>query len=500
VNIDPFLSARGIRKSFGQVEVLHGVDLDLAPGTVTALLGENGAGKSTFVRIIAGDHQPDGGTMSLDGVEERYTVAGARRRGIRLISQEISDAPSLTVAENVVLGSWPRRAGLVDRGAIRAEAREALESLGSGHLDLDAPQSSLRLGERQIVEVARAIRGESKLVIFDEPTAALSDAEAKQLYRVIETLTARGVAVLYITHRLDEVFSIADRVCVLRDGVVAMTAPVSETNTAAVVEAMVGRRVDRVRGETRDLSAAPTLLRAEGIGGDGFDAVDLDVRRGEILGIYGKLGSGVIEVGEALFGARPLPAGRLTLAGTELRPTQPRDAIARGIGYLPPDRAHDGAFLILSVGENLAAPSWGRLAALRAFVSRAVDAAAYGRWHQVLGVRSTGDPRQGLGTLSGGNQQKVLLGRWLEAGSQLLILSEPTRGVDVGAREEIYAVLRGLAAEGTTVIVVSSDYEDIVGVADNALVMVRGRIVARIPHDSISINTLTEAAGGALHV
>lgn len=495
-----YLSARGVRKSFGQVEVLHGVDLDLVPGTVTALLGENGAGKSTFVRIIAGDHQPDGGSLTIDGSDDRYTVAGARKRGIRLISQEISDAAPLTVAENVVLGAWPLRGGIVNRSAVRSEAQLALEALGAGGIDLDALQSSLRLGERQIVEIARAIRGDSKLIIFDEPTAALSDAEAKQLYRVIETLTARGVAVLYITHRLDEVFAIADRVCVLRDGVAALTASVEETSASQVVEAMVGRRVERTRGQTRDLASADPMLQADAITGDGFDEVSFTAHRGEILGIYGKVGAGVIEVGEALFGARDVTAGSLSLDGSPLRLRDPRDAIRQGIGYLPPDRAQDGAFLILPVSENLAAPSWKRLARLRAFLTRATDAAAYGRWHRTLGIRSTGDPRQGLGTLSGGNQQKVLLGRWLEAGSRLLILSEPTRGVDVGAREEIYAVLRELAAGGTTIIIVSSDYEDIVGVADSALVMVRGRIVSRIAHESISINTLTEAAGGALHV
>lgn len=495
-----FLSARGLRKSFGQVEVLHGVDLDLAPGTVTALLGENGAGKSTFVRIIAGDYQPDGGTIRLDGVEERYSVAGARKRGIRLISQEISDAPTLTVAENVVLGAWPTSTGFVNRKAMRSEARQALHALGADDLDLDAIQTSLRLGERQIVEVARAIRGQSKLVIFDEPTAALSDAEAKQLYRVIATLTERGVAVLYITHRLDEVFAIADRVCVLRDGVMAMQTLVAETNAPAVVEAMVGHKVERARGAVRDFTSEAAALQAADLTGPGYSGVSFTAHRGQILGLYGKVGAGVIEVAEALFGTRPIDTGTVALDGAELSLTGPADAIRHGIGYLPPDRARDGAFLILSVAENLTAPSWRRLATAHAFMTRSIDALAYRRWHKPLGVRSTGDPKQNLGTLSGGNQQKVLLGRWLEAGSRVLILSEPTRGVDVGAREEIYAVLRELAGNGTTIIIATSDYEDIVGVADTALVMVRGEIVAHIPHQEITVNSLTEAAGGAIHV
>ena len=496
---NPFLSAVGLRKSFGQVEVLHGVDLDLVPGTVTALLGENGAGKSTLVRILAGDHQPDGGSISLDGNAERYTVAGARRRGIRLITQEISDAPTLTVAENVVLGDWPTVGPWVNRRSIQSDARDALAALDTT-LDLDAIQGTLRLGERQIVEVARAIRGHSKLIIFDEPTAALSDAEAQILYRVIGTLTAKGVAVLYITHRLDEVFAIAHRVVVLRDGVVSLRTPIGDTTPSAVVEAMVGHAVVRTRGQSRSRSEGGAVIEMRDASGDGFHAVSLAAHRGEIIGIYGKVASGVAEVAECLFGIRPVENGEIVLDGVSIRLKGPADAIARGIGYLPPDRARDSAFLILSVAQNLAAPSWRRLAHALTVMTDTIDARAYRRWHESLGVRSTGNPRQALGTLSGGNQQKVLLGRWLEAGSRVLVLGEPTRGVDVGAREEIYALLRQLADAGTTIIVASSDYEDIVGVADNALVMVRGEIVARIPHSSITVSSLTEAAGGAIHV
>jgi ribose transport system ATP-binding protein len=499
MSTDVFLSARGLRKSFGQVEVLHGVDLDLAPGTVTALLGENGAGKSTLVRIIAGDYQPDGGALELDGDPVRYNVAGARKRGIRLISQEISDAPTLSVAENVVLGEWPTRAGLVSRRRWRAAAQSALDVIGTS-LDLDAREGSLRLGERQIVEVARAIRGKSRLVIFDEPTAALSDAEARQLYAVIESLTRQGVAVLYITHRLDEVFEIADRVCVLRDGAMGLVKDVTETSPSEIVEAMVGRAVERVRSAVRDLSDQASVLALKDASAEGFAGVDLSLRQGEILGVYGKVGSGVSELAESLFGDRPLTAGSIEVRGKRASIRSPQDAILAGIGYLPADRARESAFLVLTVAENVAAPSWRRLARARLWITRAREATAYLRWHTELGVRSTGDPTQRIGTLSGGNQQKVLLARWLEAGSQILILNEPTRGVDVGAREEIYQVLRDFAARGKSILVASSDYEDIVGMADHALVMVRGGIVARLSHEQISVPALTEAAGGASHV
>lgn len=496
---DAFLSAQGLRKSFGQVEVLHGVDLDLVPGTVTALLGENGAGKSTLVRIIAGDYQSDGGSIAIDGERSRYNVAGARKRGIRLISQEISDAPTLTVAENVVLGNWPGRLGWVNRGKWRKSAREALETIGTP-LDLDALQGKLRLGERQIVEIARAIRGRSKLIIFDEPTAALSDAEAQQLYAVIASLTSRGVAVLYITHRLDEVFAIANRVVVLRDGVMSLGKDIKDTTPAEVVEAMVGRAVERIRSDAKDLSGEPVVLEVMMGAAESFSDIDLQVRRGEILGIYGKVGSGVSELAESLFGQRPLLHGHIELDGQEVNLRTPGDAIRAGIGYLPADRARESAFLVLSVAENVSAPSWPRLARMRIWITRARESVAYMDWHSNLGVRSTGDPRQRIGTLSGGNQQKVLLGRWLEAGSRILVLSEPTRGVDVGAREEIYSLLRDFVSRGNSIVVATSDYEDIVGVADNAIIMVRGAVVARIPHSKISVPSLTEAAGGAIHV
>jgi ribose transport system ATP-binding protein len=498
VSSSNFLSARGLRKSFGQVEVLHGVDLDLAPGTVTALLGENGAGKSTLVRIIAGDYHADGGEIRLDGSLERYSVVGARKRGIRLISQEISDAPTMTVAENVVLGDWPVKGFMIDRTLVRREATIALSSLGA-NLDADALQSSLRLGERQLVEVARAIRGRSRLVIFDEPTAALSDAEARQLYSVIASLTEQGVAVLYITHRLDEVFSIADRVCVLRDGVMALVADVKTTNAAQVIEAMVGRAVTRTRSANRNLDDRPVSFELRGASGKGFERVDVSARSGEIIGIYGKMGSGVSEVAEAMFGIRGIAAGELLLKGVRQEISSPSEAIAAGIGYLPADRAREGAFQILSLGENLTAPSWGRLSRWHILMNKAIEASAYLRWHRVLAVRSSGDSRQKLATLSGGNQQKVLLGRWLEASSQVLVLAEPTRGVDVGAREEIYAVLRSLAERGTTIIVASSDYEDIIGVADKAFVMVRGQVVGQIAHEEITVSALTETAGGIKH-
>ncbi|MEQ8601093.1 MAG: sugar ABC transporter ATP-binding protein [Devosia sp.] len=494
-----FLSVRGIRKSFGPVKVLHGVDLDLPRGSVTALLGENGAGKSTFVRILAGDHQPDAGTIAIEGVETSFrTVVQSRGAGIRLIAQEIADAPTLSVAENIALGALPSRFGFVDRHAMRQVARKALDALGAD-IAVDAPVSSLRLGERQIIEIARATAGASQCLIFDEPTAALSDAETRRLFTLIKRMQEAGVAILYITHRLDEVFAIADRVCVLRDGKVSLNAAIAEVDQAQVVTAMVGHAVasDHDRYEFVSKGADP-LLEVAQLGSEHFEDVDLTVEPGEIVGLYGKIGSGVPEFAAALFGAGQFDSGTLRLGGEAVKFGHPAEAVAKGIGYLPADRASEGLLRTRTVAENLAAPSWTRLAN-GPFVAPGIEANTFKKWHSVLQVRSRPDGSEQISTLSGGNQQKVLLGRWLEAGSKLLVLVEPTRGVDVGARQEIYAVLRDLAQQGHGILIASSDYEDITEAATSAAVMVRGRVVAHLTQDQISTERLTQAAGGGAH-
>ena len=494
-----FLSVRGIKKSFGSVRVLHGVDLDLPRGSVTALLGENGAGKSTFVRILAGDHQPDAGTVTVDGVQTQFrTVAQSRDAGIRLIAQEIADAPTLSVAENIALGALPSRFGFVNRSVMRKTAQDALDALGAD-LPIDAPVSSLRLGERQIIEIARATAGDSRCLIFDEPTAALSDAETQRLFALIAHMKQSGVAILYITHRLDEVFAIADRVCVLRDGRVSLNTATADVDQATVVTAMVGHAIaaHTDRYSFADTGVEP-LLRVQGLIAPSFRDIDLTVAPGEIVGLYGKIGSGVPELAGALFGALPYEQGTVQLAGEVVKLRHPAEAVARGIGFLPADRASEGLLRTRSVAENLAAPSWPRLAS-GPMISRATEARAFAKWHETLRVRSRQDGSELIATLSGGNQQKVLLGRWLEANSKLLLLIEPTRGVDVGARQEIYAVLRDLARQGHGILMASSDYEDITEAATRAIVMVRGRLVAHLTQDEISTERLTEAAGGGIH-
>jgi ribose transport system ATP-binding protein len=493
------LEVRGIRKAFGGVEVLHGVDLDAHGGSVLALLGENGAGKSTLVKIIAGDYQPDAGTIVVGG--EPFAAldpVAARRLGVKMIFQELADAPTLTVAENISLGRWPNRRGLLRWGELRRRAQRVLDQLGT-ELDLDKPVGALAVGERQIVEIARAVSDEARCLILDEPTAALSAQETDRLFGFVRRLREQGVALIYITHRLDEVRTIADRVAVLRDGDLVLEGEAPALSRRELVSAMVGRSiadVHRPQDVQHPGDAAPLMAFAGATLSGSFEDVSLAVRPGEVLALYGKLGSGTAEVAQCAFGLHQLTGGRMELDGRPVAFRRPSDAIAAGVGLLPADRQREGAFMVRPVAENLAAPSWGRLAGRGGIITRGREARAYRRWHDELNIRSRNDPAQPLATLSGGNQQKVLLGRWLERESRVLVLIEPTRGVDVGARQEIYRAIRELARGGVGVLVATSDYEEVVQVADRAAVMARGRVVSELADEEITMDRLTEEVGG----
>jgi ribose transport system ATP-binding protein len=493
------LRAAEIRKSFGGVEVLHGVDLEAIGGSVLALLGENGAGKSTLVKIIAGDYTADAGEIVIDAVSyPSLTPIAARDLGVAIIFQEFQDAPTLTVAENISLGRLPNRLGIVDWRVVRERARKILKELD---VDIDPARrvSTLRVGERQIIEIARALSRKARLLILDEPTAALSHHEAETLFKFVRRLRDQGVAIIYITHRLDEVTAIADRVQVLRDGNVALLANVAETDRASMIQAMVGRRISEItRPGASDTieGGTPAIRWAAAASDDEFHDVSVEVRRGEIVAIYGKLGSGATEVGETAYGLRPITAGSLEVDGRPVAIKGPSHGVEAGVGFLPADRKAGGGFMVRPVMENVAVASWSRMAALRQFITRRSEAKAYRRWHDKLSIRSRNDPRQAMGTLSGGNQQKVLLARWLERSSRVLVLIEPTRGVDVGARQDIYRALRTLTAEGVAVLISTSDYEEAVQVADRVYVMVKGTVVDDLTGDAVTTTRLLAAAGG----
>lgn len=494
---DSLLRVSGVRKSFGGVEVLHGVDLHLVSGEILALLGENGAGKSTLVKIIAGDYTPDAGVIEVKGrVVGDLDPLHARELGIRMIYQELSDAGPLTIAENISLGRYAARRGIVSWTAMKRVAEQALRELDA-ELDVTRPVESLRVGERQLVEIARALSDDSQILILDEPTAALSSAEVDRLFTAVQRLQKRGVGMVYITHRLDEVTALANRVEVLRDGNVALDRPVSEVTRGDMVTAMLGRTALTVqRPESHHGSGDPSLNAAHLSSPGNFADISFSVRAGEILALYGKVGSGTAEVAEAVFGLQKLSSGTLEVMGAEYSPKSPANSVERGIGFLAADRQREGILPIRPVAENLAAPSWSRMAT-KGVIRRATESVVYFAWQKALGIRSRNDPRQPINTLSGGNQQKVLLARWFERGVNVLVLVEPTRGVDVGARDDIYKVLRQRAAEdGLAVLVATSDYEEVVQLADRALVIAKGRIVEDLEGNSVTTAALTAAAGG----
>ncbi len=492
------LQARQIRKSFGGVEVLHGVDLDATAGSVLALLGENGAGKSTLVKIIAGDYQADAGSVIVDGVEHQVlTPRQARDLGVAIVFQEFQDASTLSVAENISLGRLPNNRGVVSWSAVSARARKILDQL-EVEIDPDAIVGSLRVGERQIVEIARSLAGSARLLILDEPTAALSQHEAAVLFGFIRRLKAQGVAIIYITHRLDEVTQIADDVQVLRDGATSLLSKVADTDRRAMIEAVIGRRmadVGRPPKATHAIGEQPALRYQDASFGRAFRDVTLDVKPGEVVALFGKLGSGASEVAEVAFGLHRLDGGTLEIRGKVSHLTQPAAAIEAGVGFLPADRKAGGAFMVRSVAENVAVASWPRMARFGVIHER-TEAKAYRAWRDRINIRARNDPKQLMSTLSGGNQQKVLLARWLERDSKALVLVEPTRGVDVGARADIYSTLRDLAKTGVAILIVTSDYEEAVQVADRAYVMAKGAIAAQFVGDEITTSGLLAAAGG----
>lgn len=492
------LHARGLRKSFGGVEVLHGVDLDVTGGRVLALLGENGAGKSTTIKILTGDYRADAGEVAING--EPVTIRqprDAKDLGIRVIYQEFSDAPDLTVAENISLGALPTRSGIVDWRTTNARARQVLAELD---IDLDPRRvvGTLGVAERQILEIARAMAGSARMLVLDEPTSALSAEEVERLFAFVRRLRQQGVAIIYITHRLDEVDELADDVVVFRDGDVVAVGEAGEFDRESLVHAMIGRaleaEIDEIDQAQTAGSTHPPGLELTGLTEDGyFEGIDLTARPGEITAVFGRVGCGAVELAESLFGLRRTTGGEAVLLGATGLPDSPAAAIRRGVGYVPPDRKTQGLLRGLSASDNLSVASWKRLS-LRGILRPAVADAVWTRWRDRLGIVAKGGGKQEIGTLSGGNQQKVVLGRWLESECKLLVLVEPTRGVDVGARAEIYRVIEGLAEHGVSVLVVSSDVEEVLRLAHTVHVMSRGRALGRYDRPNLDWAEIIAAA------
>jgi inositol transport system ATP-binding protein len=489
------LEMEGISKSFPGVKALNDVQLRVRPGTVHALMGENGAGKSTLMKVLIGLYTRDAGTITFKGkpVEIEDTRA-ALDMGISMIHQELSPVPYMTVAENIFLGREPlRRAGLIDKRKMVAATRELL-----GRLEIKLSPSSLMkdltVANTQMVEIAKAISYDSTLIIMDEPTSAITDREVAQLFQMIRSLTAKGVAVIYITHKMDEVFRIADDVTVFRDGRHIATVPASETNKDKLIAMMVGRELTNIFPK-EDATIGEVIMSVRNVTRKGLvHDVSFDVRRGEILGLAGLMGAGRTEVIEGVFGIKKIDSGEVIIKGKKVRINQPADAIAAGLALLTEDRKRSGIMGVLSVRDNMMIASLGNYTK-GGFLRQRVINQTCSNEKSRLEIK-TPNMNQLIKLLSGGNQQKVLVSRWLLTSPEILILDEPTRGIDVGAKAEIHRLMCKLAQEGKAIIMISSELPEIMGMSDRVLVMHEGRVGGEFLRKDATQENIMQAATG----
>ena len=494
--VAPIFRLDGVTKRFGGVVAVEDVAFDLRPGEVHALVGENGAGKSTLMKIVDGLYSPDEGSVEVGGEAVSFSSPrDAEAAGIAMIPQELDLFPELSVAENLFVGRKRPRTGWggLEWGAMRVEARKRLEALGVS-LDASSAVKRLSAAEQQIVAIARALVGEARAVIMDEPTSSLTGREVRQLFSIIEDLTAEGVGVVYISHRLEEIFEISDRITVLRDGHHIKTAPASELDAEELVRLMVGRPLNELFTRSES-SPGETVLEVRGLTRKGeFEGVDLALRRGEILGLAGLVGAGRTEVAQSIFGIRQSDSGGIFVDGEEVKIHSPQTAMERGIFYVPEERRSQGLILPFSIKNNITLSILDRISRL-GFVPRSERAVA-DRFMGELSIRGAelSDP---VSRLSGGNQQKVVVAKSLAREPNVLLLDEPTRGVDVGSKSEIYRLMDDLAKEGKAILLISSELEEVLSMADRVLVMREGRISGEFSRtEATQESVMTAATGG----
>lgn len=496
----PLLRMTGIRKAFPGVLAVDGVDFTVAAGEIHALLGENGAGKSTLLKILAGAQPPDQGRIELDGVAVEFeSPLDAQDRGIVTIYQEFNLIPTLTVAENVFVGREPLRFGLVDWARMRRETREIIARVG---LDLNPDRlvADLSVAEQQMVEIAKALAVSSKLIVMDEPTSALAENEVLQLFRICRDLKARGIGIVFVSHRLDEVKTLCDRLTVLRDGRLVGSADVAEVAIEDIVKMMVGREIDRLFKRRGGHPTGTPALKVEGLWAEGdprdpsatrlFD-ISFAVARGEIVGLAGLVGAGRTELARSIFAADPILRGRVSVNGEAVDLRSPEGTIRAGIGLVPEDRKQQALFLSLAVRLNLSIAALGRLTSRFGFVDERAEAVLVDDYQRRLNIKMAGAGVE-VGNLSGGNQQKVVLARWLALQPKVLIVDEPTRGIDVAAKAEVHQLLFELAEAGIAILAISSELSEILTLSDRILTMREGRLTGDVRIEEASEERLMQ--------
>jgi len=495
---EPVLVLEHARKTFGPVVALEDGQIELYGGEAHALLGENGAGKSTLVKILAGVHRQDSGRMLLNGTEVRFdTTSQSKAAGIAIIFQEPLLFPDLTVAENIFMGRQPLRHGRrINSRQMRKDAIELFEQLGV-HLDPDRQARGLSIADQQLVEIAKAISAHARVIVMDEPTAALTSAEVSRLFRVTKTLQDGGAAVLFISHRLDEVFALCQRVTIMRDGRHVSTQPIEELTEPMIIRAMVGRDMDELypKGEA---SIGNVVLTAEHLTREGvFTDVSFEVRSGEILALAGLVGAGRSEVARGIFGIDKLDAGTVTINGKKLPHGSPRAAMAAGIGFVPEDRRLQGLVMAMSIERNVALASLSTVGPSH-LIPRGAERKFASDWATRLQLKY-GRMTNAVSTLSGGNQQKVVLAKWLARNPSLLIIDEPTRGIDIGTKAEVHRMLGDLARSGMAILMISSELPEVLGMADRIVVLYEGRVSGTFERGEADQDVVMAAASGLSH-
>jgi ABC-type sugar transport system ATPase subunit len=488
------LEMRGIGKEFPGVKALEGVNLRVRAGQVHALLGENGAGKSTLIKILSGAYARDEGEILFDGtVADIRNPADAEGLGISTIYQEFNLAPNMTIAENIFLGHLPRRGGRIDWATVRSRSRELLDSLDVS-LSEDTPTGTLSVAQQQMVEIAKALNRNTRILVMDEPSAVLSEKDIEKLFAVVRRLQATGIGIIYISHRLKEIFELADEVTVLKDGRYVATRPVAEVTMEDLVRLMIGRDLEDIYPK-RTAAPGEVVLTASHLAQQHLARdVSFDLRAGEIVGFAGITGSGRTEAARVIFGADRATAGEMTLLGRPYRPRSPRDAISHGVALVTEDRKRQGLLLKLQVFFNMTISGLDRLRT--GGVLRLKDEQSLVRaWIANLRIKTPG-PGFMVVNMSGGNQQKVVLARWLSLGIKVFIMDEPTRGIDVGSKAEIYQIMSDLAEQGVAIIMISSELPEVLGMSDRVMVMREGRIVKELGRDEASEEVVMQHAVG----